>query len=114
MATPGSSFTPTHLGHEDNLENLRAPLIRSNRRWAAGSLVVRASDSRPEALGSMPDATRCHQMPPDTLRVHTDFHAEIVEAEIGGVAINRTFGEFRRAKSYCHLYGAQGQRQVYL
>ncbi|GFV85904.1 uncharacterized protein TNCV_1422071 [Trichonephila clavipes] len=24
------------------------------------------------------------------------------------------FGEFRRAKSYCHLYGAQGQRQAYL
>ncbi|GFU62237.1 hypothetical protein TNCV_4859521 [Trichonephila clavipes] len=23
MATPGSSFTPTPLGHEDNLENLR-------------------------------------------------------------------------------------------
>ncbi|GFY01703.1 hypothetical protein TNCV_2608861 [Trichonephila clavipes] len=42
------------------------------------------------------------------------FHAEIVEVEIGGVAIYRPFGEFRRAKSYCHLYGAQGQRQVYL
>ncbi|GFW05993.1 hypothetical protein TNCV_4477871 [Trichonephila clavipes] len=23
-------------------------------------------------------------------------------------------GEFRRAKSHCHLYGAQGQRQAYL
>ncbi|GFT43586.1 hypothetical protein TNCV_3133101 [Trichonephila clavipes] len=32
----------------------------------------------------------------------------------GGVAIYRPFGEFRRAKSYCHLYGAQGQRQAYL
>ncbi|GFU48479.1 hypothetical protein TNCV_2929441 [Trichonephila clavipes] len=32
----------------------------------------------------------------------------------GGVAIYRPFGEFRRSKSYCHLYGAQGQRQVYL
>ncbi|GFV53093.1 hypothetical protein TNCV_2893251 [Trichonephila clavipes] len=30
------------------------------------------------------------------------------------VAIYRPFGEFRRAKSYCHLYGAQGQRQAYL
>ncbi|GFT97530.1 hypothetical protein TNCV_386981 [Trichonephila clavipes] len=30
----------------------------------------------------------------------------------GGVAIYRPFGEFRRAKSYCHLYGAQGQRQL--
>ncbi|GFU49398.1 uncharacterized protein TNCV_2161961 [Trichonephila clavipes] len=82
-------------------------------------------------------------MPPNTLRVHTEyvlvksvgpkvlwvesrvqgtgeyfpplqFHAEIVEVEIGGVAIYRPFGEFRRAKSYCHLYGAQGQRQAYL
>ncbi|GFS91327.1 retrovirus-related Pol polyprotein from transposon 17.6 [Trichonephila clavipes] len=42
------------------------------------------------------------------------FDAEIVELEIGGVAIYRPFGEFRRAKSYCHLYGAQGQRQAYL
>ncbi|GFW82683.1 histone-lysine N-methyltransferase SETMAR [Trichonephila clavipes] len=35
------------------------------------------------------------------------FHAEIVEVEIGGVAI------YRRSKSYCNLYGAQGQRQAY-
>ncbi|GFU79314.1 hypothetical protein TNCV_2138371 [Trichonephila clavipes] len=41
------------------------------------------------------------------------FHAEIVEVEIGGVAIYRPLGEFCRAKSYCHLYGAQGQRQAY-
>ncbi|GFW24218.1 hypothetical protein TNCV_1847771 [Trichonephila clavipes] len=41
------------------------------------------------------------------------FNAEIVEVEIGGVTIYRPFGEFRRAKSYCHLYGAQGQRQAY-
>ncbi|GFY15309.1 hypothetical protein TNCV_1571201 [Trichonephila clavipes] len=39
------------------------------------------------------------------------FNADIVEVEIGGVAIYRPFGEFRRAKSY--LYGAQGQRQAY-
>ncbi|GFS90235.1 transposable element Tc3 transposase [Trichonephila clavipes] len=32
----------------------------------------------------------------------------------GGVAIDHPLEEFRRAKSYCHLYGAQGQRQVYL
>ncbi|GFU99995.1 hypothetical protein TNCV_4056691 [Trichonephila clavipes] len=68
-----------------------------------GSLVVTESDSRPESLGSMPDATK---FPPST----HGFNAEIVEAEIGGVAIYRPFGEFRRAKSYCHLYGAQGQR----
>ncbi|GFW38053.1 uncharacterized protein TNCV_834931 [Trichonephila clavipes] len=67
-------------------------------------------------------------MPPNTLRVHTEYvlvksvgpkscglsherrdwrilptHAEIVEVEIGGVAIYRPFWEFRRAKSYCHL-----------
>ncbi|GFT36796.1 hypothetical protein TNCV_2755891 [Trichonephila clavipes] len=35
-----------------------------------------------------------------------------MEVEIGGVAIYRPFGEFRRAKSYCHQYGAQGQRQA--
>ncbi|GFW50571.1 uncharacterized protein TNCV_2888741 [Trichonephila clavipes] len=83
-------------------------------------------------------------MPPNNLRVHTEyvlvksvgpkvlwaesrvqgtgeyfppllFHAKIVEVEIGGVAIYRPFGEFRRANSYCHLYGAQGlaQRQPY-
>ncbi|GFV71320.1 uncharacterized protein TNCV_1476251 [Trichonephila clavipes] len=39
------------------------------------------------------------------------FHVLIVKVEIGGVAIYRLFGEFRRANSYCHLYGAQGQRQ---
>ncbi|GFU65069.1 hypothetical protein TNCV_3509651, partial [Trichonephila clavipes] len=32
----------------------------------------------------------------------------------GRVTIHRPFGEFRPAKSYCHLYGAQGQRQAYL
>ncbi|GFW96834.1 uncharacterized protein TNCV_2159701 [Trichonephila clavipes] len=81
-------------------------------------------------------------MPPNTLRVHTEyvhvksvgpkflwavsrvqgtgeyfpplqFHVKIMAVEIGGVAIYRPFGEFRRAKSYCHLYGAQGQRQAY-
>ncbi|GFW46034.1 hypothetical protein TNCV_3276521 [Trichonephila clavipes] len=41
------------------------------------------------------------------------FHAEIVKVEIGGVAIYRLFGESRRAKSYCHMYRAEGQRQAY-
>ncbi|GFU91563.1 uncharacterized protein TNCV_2543291 [Trichonephila clavipes] len=83
-------------------------------------------------------------MPPNTLRVHTEyvlvksvcpkvlwaesraqgtgeyfsplqFHAEIVEVEIGTVAIYFPVGEFHRANSYCHLYGAQGlgQRQAF-
>ncbi|GFX82602.1 hypothetical protein TNCV_1192771 [Trichonephila clavipes] len=67
-----------------------------------GRIVVRASDSRPEGLGSMPNAAK---YPPST----HGFPAEIVEVEKGGVAIYRPFGDFRRAKSYCHLYGAQGQ-----
>ncbi|GFY11094.1 hypothetical protein TNCV_4470801 [Trichonephila clavipes] len=41
------------------------------------------------------------------------FHADIVELEIGGVAIYRLFRKFHRAKPYCHLYGDQGQRQAY-
>ncbi|GFS79848.1 uncharacterized protein TNCV_750331 [Trichonephila clavipes] len=43
------------------------------------------------------------------------FHGKIVEVEIGGGAIYRTYGEFLRAKLYCHLYGAQDldQRQAY-
>ncbi|GFS99625.1 uncharacterized protein TNCV_1971981 [Trichonephila clavipes] len=43
------------------------------------------------------------------------FHGKIVEMKIGGGAIYGSFGEFLRAKSYCHLYGAQGlgQRQAY-
>ncbi|GFT24816.1 uncharacterized protein TNCV_3021121 [Trichonephila clavipes] len=100
---------------------------------AVASLVLRASDSRPEGLCSMP-------MPPNSLRVHTEnvlvksvgpkvlwvesrvqgtgeyfpsiqFHGKIVEVEIGGSAIYCPFGEFFRAKSYCHLYGAQGLGQ---
>ncbi|GFT75845.1 hypothetical protein TNCV_851471 [Trichonephila clavipes] len=31
---------------------------------------------------------------------------------LGGVAIYRPFGEFRRADSYCHMYGGQ-RRQAY-
>ncbi|GFX64487.1 hypothetical protein TNCV_4043771 [Trichonephila clavipes] len=45
--------------------------------------------------------------------IQSSSNVKIVEVEIGGVAIYRPFEEFRRAKSYCHLYGAQGQRQAY-
>ncbi|GFW15754.1 uncharacterized protein TNCV_3582521 [Trichonephila clavipes] len=82
-------------------------------------------------------------MTPNTLRIHTEYvlvksvgpkvlwaesrvqgtgeyfpplqsHGKIVEMEIGGVAIYRPFGEFRRANSYFYLYGIQGvgQRQA--
>ncbi|GFX94170.1 uncharacterized protein TNCV_4292151 [Trichonephila clavipes] len=79
-------------------------------------------------------------MPPNTLRVHTEYvlvksvgpkvlwtesrvqgtgeyfpplqsHGKIVEVEICGVAIYRLFGKFRRTNSYYHLYGAQGLGQ---
>ncbi|GFU66450.1 hypothetical protein TNCV_3806931 [Trichonephila clavipes] len=53
--------------------------------------MVRAPNSRPEGLRSMPDATK---YPPST----HGFNAEIVEVEIGGIVIYRPFGEFRRAK----------------
>ncbi|GFU68757.1 hypothetical protein TNCV_4400351 [Trichonephila clavipes] len=73
---------------------------------AVGSLVVRASDSRLEGLGSMPDATK---HPPST---HGFTCRNCGGGDRGRVAIYRPFGEFRRAKSYCHLYGAEGQRQA--
>ncbi|GFV84331.1 hypothetical protein TNCV_1591901 [Trichonephila clavipes] len=75
---------------------------------AVGSLVVRASDSRPDDLGSMPDAPK---YPPST---HGCPCRNCGGGDRGGVAIYRPFGEFRRVKSYCHLYGAQDQRQAYL
>ncbi|GFT99553.1 hypothetical protein TNCV_801271 [Trichonephila clavipes] len=70
-------------------------------RLVVGCLVVRESDSRPESLGSMPDATK---YPPST---HGS-HGKIVEVEIGGVAVYHPFGKFCRANSYCHLYRVQG------
>ncbi|GFT33548.1 hypothetical protein TNCV_4381381 [Trichonephila clavipes] len=59
---------------------------------AVGSLVVRASDSRPEGLGSMPDATK---HPPST---HESRCRNCGGGDRGRVAIYRPFGELRRAK----------------
>ncbi|GFX26747.1 hypothetical protein TNCV_1839201 [Trichonephila clavipes] len=105
------SWSGTHCRRFVNSSPASEAGVRQQLRhlvWAAGSLAVRASDPRPDGLGSMPDATK---YPPSTHK----FLAEIVEVEIVGVAIYRFFGEFRRAKSYCHLYGAQGlgHRQAY-
>ncbi|GFT69358.1 putative transposable element [Trichonephila clavipes] len=58
--------------------------------------MVRASDSRPGGLGSMPNAIK---YPPST----HESHGKIVGVEISGVAIYRPFGEFRHADSNCHL-----------
>ncbi|GFV45160.1 hypothetical protein TNCV_4398901 [Trichonephila clavipes] len=99
---------------------------RSGR--AVCNLVVRASDSRPECLGSIPSAIK---YPPSTHGVRAreisgsesfmgcitsagdwrmfpplQSHGKIVEVEIVGVAIYGPFGEFLRGNSYCHLYDA--------
>ncbi|GFS90904.1 hypothetical protein TNCV_3027551 [Trichonephila clavipes] len=58
---PGSSFTPTSLGHEENEEvgqPSRANALQISRTCIADLRVVRASDSRPEGLGSMLDVTK--------------------------------------------------------
>ncbi|GFX26593.1 hypothetical protein TNCV_4536051 [Trichonephila clavipes] len=76
---------------------------------AVGSLVVKASDSRPEGLGSMLDVTK---YPPSA---HGFTCRNCGGGDRGRVAIYRPFGEvFSELKSHCHLYGAQGQRQAYL
>ncbi|GFX82767.1 hypothetical protein TNCV_385601 [Trichonephila clavipes] len=73
-----------------------------------GSLVVRASDSRAEGLGSMLDVTK---YPPSA----HEFTCKIVEVEIEVVSPSIVpSGSFTELKSHCHLYGAQGQRQAYL
>ncbi|GFW35005.1 hypothetical protein TNCV_979431 [Trichonephila clavipes] len=59
---------------------------------AVGSLVVRASDSRPENLGSMPVAAK---HPPST---HGSRCRNCGGGDRGRVAIYRPFGELRRAK----------------
>ncbi|GFT12277.1 uncharacterized protein TNCV_4005331 [Trichonephila clavipes] len=99
-----------------------------------GSLEVRAPDSGPEGLSSMtvtPNTLRVHtdymlvkSVGPKVLwaeaRVQGNgenfpplqFHAKIVEVEIDGGAIyhnvQSSLWKFHRAKSYCHMYGAEG------
>ncbi|GFT22456.1 hypothetical protein TNCV_3274241 [Trichonephila clavipes] len=67
-----------------------------------GSLVVRTSDSIPEGLGSMP---------PNTLRVHTDFHAEIVEIEVVSPSTvpSGNFAELNRTVT-CMVLKVNGRR----
>ncbi|GFW25656.1 hypothetical protein TNCV_1309171 [Trichonephila clavipes] len=61
-------------------------------KMAVGSLVVRASDSRREGLGSMPDATK---HPPST---HGFTCRNCGGGDRGRIAIYRPFGELHRAK----------------
>ncbi|GFV48817.1 uncharacterized protein TNCV_1723341 [Trichonephila clavipes] len=98
------------------------------------SLVVRAPDSELEGLGSIPvppNTLREHteyvlvkSVGPKVLWAESQVqgtgenftplqsHGKIAEVEIDGGAIDRSvqssLREFHRAKSYCHLYGAQG------
>ncbi|GFT72517.1 uncharacterized protein TNCV_973831 [Trichonephila clavipes] len=120
------------LGQGNWNKNLRLsqPQIHCSHRWL--------EHRTPDRMAWV----RC-PMPLNTLRVHTEYvllksvgskvlwaesrvqgtgeyfpplqsHGKIVEVEIGGVTIYCPFGKFRRANSYCHLYGAQGlgQRQA--
>ncbi|GFW71770.1 hypothetical protein TNCV_219841 [Trichonephila clavipes] len=73
----------------DGLPGLSLPY----KEYLPCSLVVRASDSRPKAWFARRNCGG---------------------GDRGRVTIYRPFGELREAKSYCHLYGAQGQRQAYL
>ncbi|GFY36216.1 hypothetical protein TNCV_4845881 [Trichonephila clavipes] len=82
-ATTHKTFGPTDLTGTYSV---------CTRRRAVGSLVVRASDSRPEGLGSMPDATKHH---PST---HGFTCSNCGGGDRGRVAIYRPFGELRRAK----------------
>ncbi|GFT75833.1 hypothetical protein TNCV_851351 [Trichonephila clavipes] len=64
---------------------------------AVGSLVVRASDSRPEGLVSMPVSS-------NTLRVHTDSMPKLWRWKIGGAAIYRPFGNFSELnRTFTHM-----------
>ncbi|GFW91112.1 uncharacterized protein LOC103524116 [Trichonephila clavipes] len=98
LCDTGQDMTAAHLDECSALNDLNC-IVKSLSKRAVGSLVVRASDYRPEGLRSMPDVTK--------FSPSTDFHAEFVEMEIGGVTIYHPFGEFHQAKSYCHLHGSQ-------
>ncbi|GFU25313.1 putative DD41D transposase [Trichonephila clavipes] len=81
--------------YQKRYPNRRVPhhtTFASINRRAVGSLVVRASDSRPEGLGSMPDTTK---HPPST---HGFTCRNCGGGDRSRIAIYRPFGEFRRGK----------------
>ncbi|GFU72140.1 uncharacterized protein TNCV_3050001 [Trichonephila clavipes] len=76
------------LGRKAECEDEAASLNPfTSKYWAVGSLVVRASDSRPEGLGSMLDVTK---YPPSA---HGFTCRNCGGVDIGRVAIYRPFGE---------------------
>ncbi|GFY30749.1 uncharacterized protein TNCV_3119091 [Trichonephila clavipes] len=99
-----------------------------------GNLAVRALDSRPEGLGSTPDATKYPRIYKEYVLVKSvgpkscgmshecrvwrvfPFPSDRCRNCGGGDRWCRHLWSLRgsrRAKSFCHLYGAQGQRQAY-
>ncbi|GFW31101.1 uncharacterized protein TNCV_2576831 [Trichonephila clavipes] len=70
-----------------NTTSLRGDTSQVLSYWAVGSLVVRASDSRPEGLGSMLDVTK---YPPSA---HGFTCRNCGGGDRGRVAIYRPFGE---------------------
>ncbi|GFU91457.1 hypothetical protein TNCV_2542251 [Trichonephila clavipes] len=85
----------------------------TTKERAESSLVARASDSRPEGCRLIHE---CRGL--ENISLRSNFIPKlwkwrsVVSPSV--VKIYRPFGEFRRASSYCHLYGAQnqGQRQA--
>ncbi|GFW82597.1 uncharacterized protein TNCV_3491691 [Trichonephila clavipes] len=115
--------------------------LRKNHLTAVKSVAILETQWLEHRTPYRKEWVRC-PMPPNTLRVHTEYvlvksmdpkscrlsheHRDwrifpspsvpcrnCGGGDRGGVTICRPFREFRRAKSYCHLYGAQGQRQVF-
>ncbi|GFT82780.1 uncharacterized protein TNCV_4433691 [Trichonephila clavipes] len=96
MASLGhQSLPPTNLGYldEEMVSPTRGVITSFGDRkisqicWAVGSLVVRASDSRPEGLGSMLDVTK---YPPSA---HGFTCRNCGGRDRGRVTIYRPFGE---------------------
>ncbi|GFW24701.1 uncharacterized protein TNCV_2405641 [Trichonephila clavipes] len=107
-------MTVEYLFHPSDSEkaSLSVPASRGgNEVFGSGGV-----HNSPGGLRQLP-----HHFPGLTQRSHTNQErissslAEIVEVEIEVVSPSIVpSGNFSELKSYCHLYGAQGQRQAYL
>ncbi|GFY19309.1 hypothetical protein TNCV_4126961 [Trichonephila clavipes] len=75
MATPGSSFTPTPLGHEDNLEVRRHPWANTLQAFVAATNPYWAANFR-----SDPGAAKAHA----TLLLHAYPTAGLMKIPLSG------------------------------